>query len=303
MESLKARPASSPPSGSDPDWTVGRLLRWVAEDFGARGVESPRLEAELLLAHVLSTDRIQLILDRDRIPQPEQLASFRSLVQRRRRHEPVAYLLGRREFFGYSFQVDRRVLVPRPDTESLVEVALRRTCERCLYGRMLDLCTGSGNVALAFARQRPTWRVDAADTSSGAIAVSRDNATRLGALHCVRIFESDLFAAPQAGQLSYHLITANPPYIRSADIATLPSDVRDHEPREALDGGPDGLGLIRRIVAEAPAHLAPRGVLAIEIGCDQSEPVAELMSTAGFEAVLVDRDLAARPRVVSGVRP
>ncbi len=266
-------------------------------------MDSPRLEAELLVGQVLGCNRIQLIAERDQEPNAEQLARLRALVQRRRRHEPVAYLLGEREFYGHQFCVDSRVLVPRPDSETLVEVALRRSAQCSLYGRALDLCTGSGNVALAFSRQRPTWRVDGSDVSHDAIAVARHNAIRLGALWNVRFVHSDLFETPELRAESYELITANPPYIPSDELQRLPRDVRDYEPRVALDGGPDGLDLIRRIVREAAARLSPSGVLAFEIGCDQASASREYLEREGYEDIVVDKDLGGRPRVMSAARP
>lgn len=286
------------PSRTEEPWTVERLLRWVGDDFRSRGIESPRLEAELLLCRALGWNRIRLIVERERELDEEERARFRALVQRRRKREPVAYIMGQREFFGRAFRVDGRVLVPRPDTETLVETALRRTRDDCLFGHLVDLCTGSGNVALSFARERPTWLVRAVDISPGALAVARDNAVRLGAAWNVELLLGDLFEP--LGDEPCEVVTANPPYIPSAEIATLPADVRDHEPKLALDGGPDGLDVVRRIVQQASERLTPSGLLAMEIGCDQHVEVSTLMRDAGFDHIEVDRDLAGRPRVVSG---
>ncbi|MBI5535861.1 MAG: peptide chain release factor N(5)-glutamine methyltransferase [Deltaproteobacteria bacterium] len=294
-----ARPTAAK---SDEPWTVGRLLGWLTEDLRSRQIESPRLEAELLLGEALACDRIRLIVDRDRVLEEGELARLRALVQRRRKREPVAYLRGEREFYGRSFRVDRRVLVPRPDTETLVEVALRRSRDRSMFGRLLDLCTGSGNVAISFARERPTWRVDGTDLSEDALAVARDNAMRLGALWNVRFKHGDLFQAIEPHDL-YEVIIANPPYIPRAEIEQLAPDIREHEPRMALDGGEDGLDLIRLIASGAPAHLVEGGLLAMEIGVDQPEAVQALLQQAGFCEIEIDRDLASRPRVVSGVWP
>jgi release factor glutamine methyltransferase len=282
---------------SDP-WTVDRLVRWVTEDLKTRGVESPRLEAELLLAQALACDRLALILDRERLVQGEPLALFRALVQRRRKHEPVAYLRGEREFYGRKFRVDPRVLVPRPDTETLVEVALKRTRERSMFARVLDLCTGSGNVAITIAKERPTWQVRGSDVSHDALAVARDNAVKLGALWNVAFVQGDLFEAVEPDS-RFELITANAPYIPSGEIETLAPDIRDHEPRLALDGGADGLDVVRRIVRGAGERLEPSGVIALEIALDQSEAVAELLKQHGFEQIEVAHDLGGRPRVVS----
>jgi release factor glutamine methyltransferase len=222
------------------------------------------------------------------------------MVKRRRTHEPVAYLLGAREFYGRSFKVDARVLVPRPDTETLVDVALARTERVSLAMRALDLCTGSGCVAITLARQRPTSRVHATDLSADALAVARENAQRLGAYN-VSFAQGDLFAAVARPPAPFDVITANPPYIPAAEIATLMPDVRDFEPKMALDGGADGLDFVRRIVDDAPAQLVPGGVLAMEIGAGEAPDAARLLEARGFKRVTITRDLARIERVVDGV--
>lgn len=294
--------APSPAPKTEETWTVGRVLAWVTKDFAGRGLDSPRLEAELLLAHVLGCNRIQLIVDRDRPLAPHELAAYRAMVGRRRNHEPVAYLRGEREFYGHDFRVDARVLIPRPDTETLVEVALDRTQARSMYGRMADLCTGSGNVAISFARERPTWRVIGSDISPDAVAVASDNAVRMGVAWNLSFVVGDLFA-PVGPSGPYDLVTANPPYIPSTELETLAADIRHHEPRLALDGGADGLDIIRRLVAQAPTHLLAGGVLALEIAADQGEAVRALMEDAGWNDVEVKRDLGRRDRVVSAILP
>ncbi|MCC6647183.1 MAG: peptide chain release factor N(5)-glutamine methyltransferase [Polyangiaceae bacterium] len=281
-------------------WTIARVAAWATDDFRARGLESPRLEAEVLLAHALGLPRIQLFLQLERELDRDELGRYRALITRRRAREPVAYLIGEREFYGRSFRVDARVLIPRPDTETLVQVALARTSQRSLYARALDLCTGSGCVAVTIARERPTWRVTATDLSPDALVVARDNAHRLGA-HGLALLEGDLYA-PVGGR-RFELITANPPYIPDIEIDGLDADVRDFEPRLALSGGADGLALCRRVVAGAPLALASGGVLAVEIMAGTSAAVAELFRAAGLEHIAVDRDLAGHDRVVSGVAP
>jgi release factor glutamine methyltransferase len=270
------------------------------DDFRARGIESPRLDAELLLARALGATRIQLIVDAKRPLAPEELGRMREMVRRRRAREPIAYILGEREFYGRMFRVDARVLVPRPDTETLVDVALARTRAVSMSMRALDLCTGSGCVAITLARERPTACVYASDVSPDALAVARENALRLGAYN-VAFRQGDLFAAVDPA-LRFDLVTANPPYIPSGDLATLQLDVRDHEPRLALDGGADGLTLLRRVVAEAPARLVPGGVLAVEVGAGEAPVVAGLFEqAAAFSGVAVQRDYARIERVVSAV--
>jgi release factor glutamine methyltransferase len=281
------------------EWTIETVLRWATDDFRARGIGGPRLDAELLLGKALSRTRIQLIADAKQALEADELARFRELVKRRRAREPVAYILGMREFYGRPFRVDPRVLVPRPDTETLVDVALDRTRHVSMSLRALDLCTGSGCVGITLARERPTSLVVAADVSAEALSVARENALRLGAYN-VAFRRGDLFAAVDPAW-RFDLVTANPPYIASVEIDALALDIRDHEPRLALDGGADGLAIVRRIVDGVRAHLAPAGRLAIEIGYGQAEAAVELLSNGGFAEVEVKRDYARIERVVSGV--
>ncbi len=290
---------AAPTEPSAEQWTVARVLGFATEDFAKRGLPSARLDAELLLGHVLGIDRVRLVLEQTRPLSERELAEYRALIKRRRAAEPVAYILGQREFYALPIRVDARVLVPRPDSETLVEVALTRTAERSMFGRALDLCTGSGCIALAFAEHRPTWQVTATDISAPATELAWENALRLGVAHHLRVLVSDLFGAlPEAER--FELITANPPYIPSGDIGALAADIRDHEPRLALDGGADGLDVLRRIVAQAPARLEAGGVLAVEVQYDQAPRVSELFEAAGFHDIERRRDYGGHERVVSG---
>ena len=281
------------------EWSIETVLRWATEDFRARGLDSPRLDAELLLGKALSRTRIQLIADAKLALEADDLARFRELVKRRRAREPVAYILGVREFYGRAFRVDKRVLIPRPDTETLVEVALERTRHRSMAMRALDLCTGSGCVSITLARERPTSLVIASDVSADALVVARDNALRLGAYN-VAFRRGDLFEAVDPA-LRFDLVTANPPYIAAGEIESLQPEIRDHEPRLALAGGDDGLAIVRRIVSQAREHLAEAGRLAIEVGFGEATAAAELLAGAGFAEVEVRRDYGRIERVVSGV--
>jgi release factor glutamine methyltransferase len=282
-------------------WTIGKMLEWATGDFRSRGIPSPRLDAEVLLAFAIGEGRVKLVVDRDRPLVPSELGTFRELVKRRRTSEPVAYLVGSREFYGRSFRVDARVLVPRPDTEALVEVALARTRHLSMSLRAIDLCTGSGCVAVTIARERPTGCVHATDTSDDALVVARDNALRLGAYN-LSFRKADLFAGFDPAGGKFDLIVANPPYVATTEIASLAADIREHEPRQALDGGPDGLDLIRRIVEDAPAYLANDGTLALEVGAGQAGEVEKLFLTRGFEDVRRAKDYGGIERVVSGRR-
>ena len=285
-----------------PTWTIGAVLKWAADDFRARGIEQPRLDAEVLLAFALQATRVQLIMDSLRPLLPAELGRFRDLVKRRRLREPVAYLLGEREFYGRAFRVDARVLVPRPDTETLVDVGLSRSASRSLGARVLDLCTGSGCVAVSLARERPTSKVHATDLDAGALVVARENAMRLGAYN-VSFTVGDLYEGLRAPFGCFDLIVSNPPYIPTGDIAGLAADVRSFEPHRALDGGADGLALLRRVVDGAPAFLTSGGALAVEVGAGEAPAVAGLFEARGFRDVTRSRDYGKIERVVHGVWP
>ena len=291
---------SGAPGAQDP-WTIRRVIAWGTDDLKKRGSSSPRLDVELLLGLVLRLDRVHLIIEGARPLEKAELARYRELHTRRRAGEPVAYLLGQREFYGRMFQVDRRVLIPRPETELLVEVGLARTAHVALSARVLDLCTGSGCVAITLARERPTTRVLGTDVSEGAIAVAEENATRLGAVSNCGLFVSDVFAQIDR-RLRFELITANPPYIPAPEIPGLQVDIRGFEPHLALVGGEDGLDLVRRIVAEAPAYLAKGGVLAMELASGQAPEVAALLAESGYRDVEIAKDLGGHERVVSARR-
>jgi release factor glutamine methyltransferase len=279
------------------------VVRWTTARFAERGIGTPRLDAELLVAHVLSLPRVQLYVQFERVLTPEELAGLRALIQRRQGGESIAYLTGRKEFWKLEFAVDARVLVPRPDTETLVEEALARLSASGESGvtppRIADVGTGSGALAITLAKLRADAAVFASDVSAPALEVARANAERLAA--AVTFVEGDL-AAPLAAHAPFSLIVANLPYIPAGELASLPPDVRT-EPALALDGGADGLDLVRRLVADAPALLAPGGALALEIGAGQAEATRALLQGAGFADVQTRRDLAGVERVVSGVKP
>ena len=287
-------------------WTIGSLVKWATDDFRTRGIENPGLDAQVLVAYALGIDRTRVIIESTRPLEGAELKQLRDLVKRRRTHEPIAYLRGHREFYGREFLVDPRVLIPRPDTEALVDVALERSSHVSLSTRVLDLCTGSGCIAITLARQRPTARVVATDISEDALTVARENAYRLGAYN-VAFRHGDLFAALDGASrllsTTFDMVTANPPYIPSGDIPGLMPDVRDFEPRLALDGGTDGLDLVRRIVADAPRYLAVDGVLALEIGAGEAADTQTILEAAGYRDVAIARDYGKIERVVSGLRP
>lgn len=295
---LRAEDAAAPAQAET--WTVRRVLTWASRHFEQKGIDAPRLTAEMLLAHVLSCDRIRLYVDLDRPMERSELAAMRSLIERRLAREPTQYLTGRQHFYGRVFAVDPRVLIPRPETELLVESVLRNV-PRDRPARLLDVCTGSGCIAVTLAAERPLARVWATDVSSAGCEVARKNAEALGVADRVTILEGDLFA-PIAGEPAFDAIAANPPYVARAQIPGLQAEVR-REPALALDGGEDGLAVISAIVGSARSHLAPGGWLAVEIAEDQGPRVRDLFAAAGFEDVGVEKDLARHDRLVVGRAP
>lgn len=274
-------------------WTVLGVLNWTEQRFRERGLGTPRLDAQLLLAKVLQRDRVYLYTHFDQPLLPDELAAYRGLIQRRLGGEPVAYLVGKKEFRSLELAVDARVLVPRPDTETLVDVALALLRQG---GRAVDVGTGSGAIALALKKERPDVEVLAVDRSSDAAAVARANAEKLGL--AVEVLEGDLLA-PVAARAPLSLVVSNPPYIPTAEIDALAAEVKK-EPRAALDGGPDGLAVIRRLVADAPPLLEPGGAVALEVGAGQAPAVAALFAADGrYHPAETTRDLAAIERVVA----
>ena len=276
-------------------WTVLKLLRWTADYFAGRGIDSPRLDAELLLAETLGLDRVGLYLNFERPLQAEELAAYREKVRRRAGREPLAYVLGRTEFWSLPFKVTSAVLVPRPDTELLVEEALKRL--PAATARLLDVGTGSGALAIALAHERPGCTVTAIDVSPAALAVATENARANGVAERVAFIEADLAALP-AGP--FDLVVANPPYIPTGDLPALMPEVRDFEPQLALDGGGDGLDACRALARQAGTVLAPGGWLLVEIGIGQAEAVRGLLTAAGLTDIFTARDLSGIERVVGG---
>ncbi|MBW2233797.1 MAG: peptide chain release factor N(5)-glutamine methyltransferase [Deltaproteobacteria bacterium] len=280
-------------------WTVLDLLRWTTDHFASRGIDTPRLDAEVLLAYALECDRLRLYVEYEKPVEEPERARFRALVQRRADERiPVALLTGTREFWSLSFEVTPDVLVPRPETETLVTAALERLPDAEAELRVLDVGTGSGAVALALATERPKARVVATDLSAAALAVAGRNAERLGLADRVAFAEGDLFE-PLAGE-RFDLVISNPPYIGRGEADSLAPELR-HEPESALYAGADGLEVLRRLVAEASDHLEAGGVLALEIDPRQAPALLQLCTDAGLRDVRVHRDLAGRERAVSAL--
>lgn len=274
-------------------WTVRSLLAWARGWLARKGVEAPRLDAELLLSHALGCDRVRLYVDSDKPLGAEELARFKPLLQRRGAREPVAYILCAKEFYGRAFELRPGVFIPRPETELLVQLALEAR-----PARVLDLCAGSGAVGVSIAAALPQAQVDLVELSREAAQCARQNAHR-HAPGRVRVFEGDLFAAlPEA--IRYDAVVANPPYVPTQHGRELAPDVVLHEPHLALFAGEDGLAVIRRIVESLPQWLAPQGLFATEIDPSQGASVAQMLEKAGFSQVRVQRDLAGLDRHVAG---
>jgi release factor glutamine methyltransferase len=286
-------------------WTIRRLLEWTSGFFQRNDVDPARLSAEMLLAHVLNASRIKLYTEYDRIVPDVQLAAFRELVRRAAEHEPIAYLTGKAPFFNLEFHVTRDVLIPRPDTETLVEnvLQLARITAGLEAPRVLDLCTGSGCIAAAIAHHHASATVVAADVSEPAVAIARRNLERLRLAERVMVVQGDLFAALRdlVDPRPFDLIVANPPYIPNQQVAQLDRNVRDYEPLAALAGGADGLLIHRRILAGAADRLRPGGRIYLEIMFDQGELARQVAAAhAWLDEVRIIKDHAGRDRVLTG---
>lgn len=274
--------------------TIGERLREASAALAAVS-DTPKLDAELLLAHALGWPRAKLLAEKQSAL-PE--SPFDTLLTRRLNHEPIAYILGDWGFYSLTLEVRPPLLVPRPETEHLVEQALAFLRGREGTPRVLDLCTGTGCVILALAKNATIHAV-ATDISPVAIEVARRNAARLGVQ--VELYRGDLFQALPRDSASFDLIVSNPPYVRDAEWEGLSPVIRKHEDRNALLAGGDGLDCIRRIVHHAPHWLRPGGMLALEMGEEQGPAVAALLSSAGFQSVRIIKDLAGHDRIATGV--
>ena len=282
-------------------WTILELLRWTTQYFAEQGIETPRLDAECLLASALGVDRMRLYLDFDKPANPEERDVFREWVRRRADERvPVAQLVGGKEFWSLPLLVTADVLSPRPDTETLVAAALERLPERDSDARILEIGTGSGAVALAIAHERPRTRITATDVSPAALKVAQQNARELGMEGQIEFAEGSLFG-PVVGR-QFDLVVSNPPYLAESERSELAPELA-HEPDVALFAGPDGLAVLRELAAGVPAFLAPGGGFAVELAPDQAPTVAHWLREAGLGDVVTHRDLAARPRVVSACVP
>jgi len=288
------------PPGEGERWTVLRLVRWSAEYLKGRGIESGRLDAELLLAEILEMDRLRLYLEHDRPLSPTELARFRPILLERARRKPLQYILGRTQFRELDLRIDPRALIPRPETEELVEAVLDRTRrEDGNDMRALDIGTGSGAIALSLAAEGPFVQVVGTDVSPAALELARENAVRLGLGSKVELRLGELYGALEPGE-RFDVLVSNPPYVSVAELAEVEPEVRDWEPRGALvSEGADGTDFTLALIDGAAAHLDPGGLLAVEVGEGRAGRIADkVKSTGQFESVEVLRDLSRRERFV-----
>jgi release factor glutamine methyltransferase len=281
-------------------WTIKKLLDWVSGYFADKGVDSPRLSAELLLCHVLGLERIQLYTLFDRAVDPPQLAQLRALVKRAGEHEPIAYLVGRCEFYSLPLTITPDCLIPRPETEGLVEKAVHFLRQRQGAQQVLDLCTGSGCIAAAIGKNVKDIQVVATDISDAVLKVAAENIEKLKLGEKVKLLCGDLFDPIIEGLDAAHfdLIVSNPPYVSEAEYAALDKNVKEYEPAHALLAGADGLDVYRKIVEKVDDFLKPDGVLMMEIGYAQGPAIRELLEKIGiFKTVTIEKDFANNDRI------
>jgi len=275
-------------------WTIREVLDWATQDFAGRGIDSPRLDAELLVAKALQTDRVGLYLDLSRPLLDSERKAIRPLIERRRAREPVAYILGHRDFYGRRFSVTPDVLIPRPDTETLVEQALRCIPEDSPC-RVLDVGTGSGAIAVTIAAERPLAQLTATDISEAALRIASENARHHQVADRIRFERVDLLSSSGL----YEVIVSNPPYVARPDLESLQAEVREHEPIAALQAGEDGLDVVRALLAAAEPATTSGAHILIEIGAGQAAAVIELAAgQAVWTRAALYKDLNRVDRVI-----
>jgi release factor glutamine methyltransferase len=281
-------------------WTILNLIRWTDERFRREGLSTPRLDAEVLLAETLGVDRVGLYTHFDQPLHPEELARFKKLIQRRLQREPVAYIIGKREFWSLTFKVTPDVLIPRPETEILIAEALKVVSAVARTGRnfrILEIGTGSGAISITLAKECPSASLVATDLSAKALAIAQENASRLGVGGRIQFLRGDLFA-PLEKESTFELIITNPPYIAEDDFSSLPPEVRNFEPRLALDGGKDGLAFFRKVLPRVGEFLSPGGWFLAEIGAGQEEKIRQIAEgNPGLASGAFVPDLAGIERV------
>ena len=290
---------------SDDTWTIQKLLNWITEYLSTKRIESPRLSAELLLSHVLRLKRIELYTQFNKVVAAEQLDILRGMVKRAGLHEPVAYLTGKTEFYSLELEITADCLIPRPETELLVQRAIEFLRTRSGIQYVCDLCTGSGCIAVAIGKNFPDARVTATDISSAALAIAARNIEKHRLNEQIRLLCGDLFE-PIIQQLDvnqFDLIVCNPPYVSAGEYESLDKNVKDYEPESALLAGADGMDVYRRITEKVYEFLKPGAVLMLEIGYSQGPAIKKLLEQTGaFAQIKIEKDLHDNDRIVIAER-
>ena len=282
-------------------WTIQKLLNWITDYFTDKSVDSPRMSAEMLLSNVLKLERIQLYMHFDRPVSPEDLARLRTLVKRASEQEPVAYLVGRTEFYSLEIEVSPVCLIPRPETEQLVERAIEFLRTRPAPQYVLDLCTGSGCIAIAIAKGVEGAKVIATDICDQALAVAARNVEKHQLTDRVQLLCGDLFVPIIEGldETRFDLIVSNPPYVSTVEYEALDTNVKEYEPKKALHAGEKGLDVYERIITQTADHLKPDAALMLEIGYQQGSDIKELLTASNtFKDVQIEKDFAKNDRIV-----
>lgn len=285
--------------------TVGSLIKWSEEYLAKKQISTPRLDSEILLANSLSTERSDIYLNIQRSLSSIEFQKFKKLVERRALREPLHYIVGVREFWSLPFKVNHHVLIPRPETEILIEKALNilkiyySNCTELIY--VNDIGTGCGNIAISLSKEWKGLHLDATDSSEKALSVAAENAVLNNVSHEIRFRKRELFGdIKNKNKAKYDLIVSNPPYIPSDEIKTLQPEIKDYEPLLALDGGPDGLDFYRKIIARTPNYLAQNGFIIFEMGYNQGSAISGILKNKGcFSEIEITKDYSGNDRIVS----
>jgi len=283
------------------DWTIKSLLDWIAPYLEEKQVDAPRLCAEMLMCHVLGKQRLDLYTEFDTVVPPGQLAQLRAMVKRAGDHEPVAYLVGKTEFYSMELAVRPGCLIPRPETEMLVQHAIEFLRTREGQQSVLDLCTGSGCIAAAIAHNFKDAHITATDLSQDALDIATENITKHQLTDRITLCQGDLLTPVSSGP--FDLIVSNPPYVSEAEYEALDKNVKDYEPREALLAGPQGLDIYERLLGQIEPHLKPNAAVMLEIGYSQGPQLHSILEKTGlFSHLQVHKDLQKHDRLMVGIR-
>lgn len=280
------------------DWTIKKLLNWSADYFKEKGIEQGRLESEILLAHLLQIGRLDLYLQFDRPMDPNDLSSYKALIKRRLEHEPVAYLVGKKEFWSRDFYVDKNVLIPRPETEHIIEVVLDHYENRTQDLSGFEVGVGSGCLSITLLSEFKNLNMSAVDVSEGALAIAQKNSEYHGVDYRLKLEECDFLKNKPTEK--FDVIISNPPYISKSEMQTLDPTVKDHEPHLALQADDEGLAFYKALAPFVKSSLNEGGVFAVEVGETQADTVSKLFKDAGLATVAIKKDLAGHSRVVWG---